>query len=167
MIIEKKFSCDFTTSIQTNPYRGFKTDLKKACSVSLRFLGTRAGRSLNKKNTGLLCVALVICGNHKMRRLNDQHRKKRKTTDVLSFPQFTDWAEVSSFPQVYLGDIVICYDVWAKQARDHNISLREEFFHLFFHGFLHLLDYDHERSQKDAKAMFKLENELVKKAMRS
>jgi len=165
-ITEKNFSCDFSQSIKTKPYTKFKKDLGKSCQVLHSFLKTEAGRKLNKKKIQKLCIALSICGHSKMKKLNNEHRNKTKSTDVLSFPQFTDWKEAVQFEQLYLGDIVICYDVWAKQAKDHQIPLREEFFHLFFHGFLHLLDYDHERSEIEAKKMFELEDLLVKKAMK-
>jgi probable rRNA maturation factor len=163
----KNISCDFNWGLNRKKPVGFNSDLNLFCVEAFKFLKTNNGRSLIKgRSTQQFCVALTICGQLKIKSINKKHRKKNKVTDVLSFPQFYDWNEVRHFQQVYLGDIVICFDICGKQARKHGISLREEFFHLLFHGFLHLLDYDHERSLKDEKLMFSLEQELVKKAMR-
>ena len=168
-IKQKNLLCDISISISKIPYRGFKQDMTVACQVLYKFLKSQKGRGLiqtsGPKSDKTLCVSLLICGKHKIRRLNNEHRSKDKPTDVLSFPQFTDWSEALEFHTTHLGDIVICYDVWLKQAKNHQTSIRHEFFHLFFHGFLHLLDYDHERSQKEAKLMFELEDQLVQLAM--
>jgi probable rRNA maturation factor len=108
---------------------------------------------------------LALCGKKKIQTLNSRYRNKNKVTDVLSFPLFEQLRFWNGFlPHVInLGDIFICADVAYRQAKERNIPDIEEFLSLFFHGFLHLVGYDHEISQKEAKLMFSIEEKWRKK----
>ena len=102
-----------------------------------------------------LSVALV--GDREMRPLNAKYRKKNKTTDVLSFP-----ADPALPAQAgLLGDVIISVEQAKRQARDRKTSLEIEMVTLLIHGILHLLGYDHERSQRQAKIMATLEQKLL------
>jgi probable rRNA maturation factor len=85
-----------------------------------------------------------------MTRLNLVFRKKRKTTDVLSFP-----SELRSRPAslrrraktlrgFFLGDIAISPAVARRNAKKFDRTITEEICILVLHGVLHLLGYDHE-----------------------
>jgi probable rRNA maturation factor len=102
-----------------------------------------------------LSVALV--GDQEMRPLNAKYRKKNKTTDVLSFP--ADPAMHSK--AALLGDVIISVEQARRQAKERNHSLKKELVTLLIHGILHLLGYDHERSQRQAKIMASLEQKLL------
>jgi probable rRNA maturation factor len=110
-------------------------------------------------------LSLVLCGEKKITSLNGQYRGKNKRTDVLSFPVFEDLrSELKKHNIQYLlnmGDIYICKDVAIIQARRFGISVEEELVHLFIHGFLHLLGYDHEKSKREEDIMFSLEDRLL------
>jgi probable rRNA maturation factor len=109
-----------------------------------------------------------------MKKINRQQRGKNKTTDVLSFPYWSQFRKLktSEFqemhelgqinPQIPLGDIVISLDVLLKQANDFQIRPLDEFYHLMVHGFLHLLGFDHELGQKEEKLMEREEQYLLK-----
>lgn len=99
-------------------------------------------------------VSVNLVGDAKIKQLNKKHRNKDKVTDVLSFPmnEKTD-----------LGDIFICLSFAKKQAKSENVSIGYKLAQLTVHGFLHLLGYDHERSEKDEIEMFKLENKILNK----
>jgi probable rRNA maturation factor len=102
-----------------------------------------------------LSVALV--GDQEMRPLNAKYRKKNKTTDVLSFP-----ADPALPGQAgLLGDVIISVEQAKRQARDRKTSLEIEMVTLLIHGILHLLGYDHERSQRQAKIMATVEQKLL------
>lgn len=81
--------------------------------------------------------------------LNFQYRKKDYATDVLSFLQETGW-----------GDLVICPEVLRRQAKEHGLTFREELGYMVIHGMLHLLGYDHEVSEADAKIMFRIQDRI-------
>ena len=52
-------------------------------------------------------------------------------------------------------------DIAKKEAKRENIDTKEKLAQLTVHGFLHLLGYDHEKSKKDSKKMFDLENKIL------
>ncbi len=109
---------------------------------------------------------ILIVGKKRMQKINLEHRKKNYPTDVLSFPAL-DWSMPQGLPQMAqesdysLGDIVICKDVLLKQAKQFQLSNMDEYLHLLVHGFLHLLGYDHEISQNEAKIMEKHEKSIL------
>ena len=127
--------------------REFPTaNLKKIAAAILTALEQRESE---------LSVALV--GDREMRPLNAKYRKENKTTDVLSFP-----ADPALPAQAgLLGDVIISVEQAKRQARDRKTSLEIEMVTLLIHGILHLLGYDHERSQRQAKIMATLEQKIL------
>jgi len=95
-----------------------------------------------------------------MKLLNNKYRKKNYPTDVLSFSIFE--SEGPRIPSLDLGDILICLPVAKKQAREYQESLRHELERLTVHGVLHLFGYDHEKSKKEEKQMFSLQNKILR-----
>lgn len=104
--------------------------------------------------SGKTGVSLNLVGEGKIKELNKKYRNKNKATDVLSFPMEED---------ADAGDIFICLPFAKKQAKSENISIETKLAQLTVHGFLHLLGYDHEKSEQDAQKMFKLENKILAK----
>lgn len=121
-------------------------DLKKIAAAILTAL---------EQSRAELSVALV--GDQEMRPLNAKYRKKNKTTDVLSFPADPSIPSKSAL----LGDVIISVEQAKCQAKERNHSLKKEMATLLIHGILHLLGYDHERSQRQAKIMVSLEQKLL------
>ena len=101
-------------------------------------------------------VSVSIVGKDEIRQLNKDHRNIDKETDVLSFPMYDGEYEDydMSSGRLNLGDIVVCADVCAKQARQIGQSVSEEMAFLCIHSTLHLLGYDHETSEEDEEDMF-------------
>ena len=96
-------------------------------------------------------VSVLLVGDRAMRTLNRRYRGKDRTTDVLSFPM-----REGRFPRVrqeLLGDIVLCVPAAARQARSAGGTFRGEIDRLLVHGLLHLLGYDHERGEQEARRM--------------
>ncbi|MBT4760338.1 MAG: rRNA maturation RNase YbeY [Bdellovibrionaceae bacterium] len=96
-------------------------------------------------------IYLVFVEKLKMQELNLQFRNMDKPTDVLSF--------APSEPE-FLGELVFCIDVLKLQAMENNHSIRNEFIYLLIHGLLHLLGYDHENDDDQAKEMLELQDNL-------
>lgn len=88
-----------------------------------------------------------------MRKLNKKYRGKDKATDVLSFPLLRR-DEVSTLSKkrgiLAIGDIFV-----------NRIDAKKNLPFLVVHGFLHLMGYDHERSAREAKVMFTLQDEII------
>jgi rRNA maturation RNase YbeY len=125
---------------------------------ALRTIKKKAGSilALLRQNDTELSIALV--GNREIRRLNARYRHKDAPTDVLSFPG----DDVFPTDHKLLGDVVISVEQAAKQAKQKGRSLDAEVEILLVHGILHLLGYDHERSQRDARIMHRLETKLLR-----
>lgn len=117
---------------------------------------------IKTKNLKSAQVSLLICGDSKIKQLNTLHRSKNKVTDVLSFPSF-DTLRKGEFKdsQIFLGDLAICFPQTKRQAKEFKIPVMDEFIHLFFHGIIHLLGFDHEVSLKEEKLMEKWESEAL------
>lgn len=111
--------------------------------------------NLFKKNNYEFSV--LLSNNKHTRKLNQKFRKKNKSSDVLSFPNFSKIKLKKSYSKLntYLGDIVISYEKILK--KDFNSHLDK----LWIHGLLHLLGHSH-KSEKNYKKMQKLENALYK-----
>lgn len=109
-------------------------------------------------------VSLLICGDARIRELNREHRNKDYVTDVLSFPSNEDMRDSTySQPELFLGDLAICHQQTKRQAKKFKIGYMDEFIHLFFHGMIHLMGYDHEISAKEEKLMEEWEQKALKK----
>lgn len=102
-------------------------------------------------------LAVRFINDREMARLNSAYRKKKKTTDVLSFPSEGRATprnlplRLKSLQGKYLGDIAISPVVAKRNAKSFSRSLPGELRILILHGVLHLLGYDHQtdRGQMD------------------
>jgi len=93
-------------------------------------------------------VTIKIAADDEVRRLNKQYRRQDRVTDVLSF------ALDERLPDgLYAGDILICWSLAEKQARENNHSLTTELLLLMIHGLLHLNGYDHETDHGEMLAL--------------
>lgn len=93
-----------------------------------------------------------------MRTLNRIYRKVDKTTDVLAFAM----RESGSPNSALLGDVVISIPTAQRQSRDAGHSVEQELTILLIHGVLHLCGYDHERSEREARRMFRRERAIFR-----
>ncbi len=96
-------------------------------------------------------VAISLVSEAAMKKTNKKFRSKNKVTDILSF---------SSLDPSSMGELVICYAQIKKQAKEHKLSIEQELMYMLIHGCLHLLGYDHETNERDAKKMFKIQDAI-------
>ena len=103
--------------------------------------------------TGELCV--ILADDRLSRRLNREFRGQDAPTNVLAFP-------VPKTPQgpSYLGDVVISLSAVTREAEAARVPIEHHLSHLVVHGTLHLLGFDHERSD-DAERMERLEADIL------
>jgi probable rRNA maturation factor len=104
-------------------------------------------------------LGLYLIRPERSQELNLKYRGKDKPTDVLSFP--LEESSLEKYGILPAGDIFICLDIAKRQAEDLNIPLNQELARLCIHGLLHLLGYDHERSQKDEEEMIGLQEKII------
>jgi probable rRNA maturation factor len=118
--------------------------------VSLRTAERFLRRVIRELGVGSDSVALCFVTDREMARLNETYRKKKGTTDVLSFPAEERGKPVNVATRVrelrgeFLGDIAISPVVARRNAHSVGRSLSGEIHVLILHGVLHLLGYDHE-----------------------
>lgn len=108
-------------------------------------------------------LSLLVVDEDAMAGLHVQWMNETGPTDVLAFPMDelrpAAEGEDSSAPGL-LGDVVLCPQVAARQARQAGHGSEDELQMLCAHGVLHLLGYDHEEPE-DERRMFGLQSELL------
>jgi probable rRNA maturation factor len=92
-------------------------------------------------------LSIRVVGAARSRSLNARYRHKDKATNVLSF----SGAGISPEGLNYLGELVICVPVVAREARFQRKSPASHWAHMTVHGVLHLLGFDHERATEARK----------------
>ena len=113
--------------------------------------------SLKKK---CFSLTILLTGNSKMKYLNRKFKKKNKTTDVLSFPNYyRNDLNNETNKEIYLGDIAVNYEIINRRSKNGDFNL--EFDKMWVHGYLHLLGYNHKKVE-DYKVMKKLEDKILK-----
>ena len=103
-------------------------------------------------------LSILLVEDPRMRELNNQYRQKDKTTNVLSFPM-QDGPEIPTGSM--LGDVVISLDTAAREAEEKQVSLQQRTVRLLVHGVVHLLGFDHERSEIEATQMLTEEERIM------
>lgn len=102
-------------------------------------------------------VSITFTDNEKIHALNKQYRNVDRPTDVLSFPLLDFEGDEEGFMpaelETMLGDIVISLEKAREQSEEYGHSFEREVVFLCVHSMLHLLGYDHEKSDADDEDM--------------
>jgi probable rRNA maturation factor len=118
-------------------------------------------------------LSMLLVDEAHMTNLHEKWMEEPGPTDVLSFPMDELRPHSMAGPNrargrdsdepepVLLGDVVLCPQVAAVQAKQHGHSAQAELELLTVHGVLHLLGYDHAEPEEEAE-MFGLQNELLR-----
>ncbi len=126
-----------------------ESSVSKAASSALIKKWVKSTTSLG----GLITLRFVNAAEGK--KLNLAFRQKDYATNVLTFSY-----ELSKNNLV--ADIIFCFPVLQKEARDQGKLLESHLAHLIVHGCLHAQGYDHEVAS-DAKKMEALEIQTLQK----
>lgn len=105
------------------------------------------------------CFSIIFIDDEKMKSLNHQYRHIDRTTDVLSFA-LEDNLSIKENIRM-LGDIYISIPQMISQANSYSHSEKRELSFLCCHGLLHLLGYDHTKSQEEEKRQFELQEIIL------
>lgn len=115
--------------------------------------------SLKKLNIENSTFTLILTDEEEVHYLNKEYRNIDRTTDVISFALNDNGAFPG--PVNVLGDIYIDINKMISQAKEYGHSEKRELSFLAVHGLLHLLGYDHTKSEEDEKIMFDLQKEIL------
>ncbi len=116
---------------QDTPYAYSPHALARAIRTALAAAVPRVP-ALRRRRGWSFSVRLV--GEAEARDFNARFRGKDYVPNVLSFP--LDDGD-------YLGDLVVCVPVLAREAQAQHKTMAAHAQHLVVHGLLHLLGYDH------------------------
>jgi probable rRNA maturation factor len=110
-------------------------------------------------------LSVLLVDLEYMTELNHRWMDGDGPTDVLAFPM--DESSVDHGPgdtgatvPALLGDIVLCPEVAAQQAKTAGHTITDELAMLAVHGTLHLLGYDHGEPEEEQE-MFGLQARLL------
>lgn len=110
-------------------------------------------------------LSIVFVGPGRMKKINKSYLGRNRTTDVLSFPESK--IKLKQFKigplekSESLGEIVICLREVKKNAKRYKVDFKTELARILIHGLLHLLGYDHEKSEKEAQKMETKQNHYL------
>ena len=107
--------------------------------------------NINKKNY----ISVSFAGDKKIIELNKRFRKINLPTNVLSFPSLIQKNNTN-----FLGDIIFAAETIFREAKRDKKSFKSHLIHLFIHGVLHLIGYDHQ-TENNAKIMENLEIKIL------
>ena len=119
--------------------------------------------ALSVENVKNAYFNVIFIKNEDIHKINLEYRNIDRETDVISFAL----EDENTYPNLdirVLGDIYISVDRIVSQARDYGHSEVRETCFLAVHGLLHLLGYDHTKSELDEKIMFDKQDIILEKA---
>jgi probable rRNA maturation factor len=93
-------------------------------------------------------LSVTYINDKLMEELNSTYRQINKPTDVLSFAFLDGEEQRFEIPETLLGDIYIDLEYIQKNTTG---VFKDEVAFIFIHGFLHLLGYDHQNDEDEAK----------------
>jgi probable rRNA maturation factor len=107
-------------------------------------------------------LSVVLLDEAAMTRLHEEFMDETGPTDVLAFPmdELRPGDEDNDPEPGLLGDVVLCAEVAAAQAKQAGHSLLDELDLLCTHGILHLLGYDHHEPDEE-RQMFGIQARLL------
>lgn len=117
-----------------------------------------------KKELGLVNeyeLSLLFTNNKKIKELNYKYRKINKETNVLSFSQNIGLNNIVK-KTIILGDIVLSLEKIKTESVIQSKKFKDHFSHIFLHGLMHLLGYQHEK-KSEALLMEQIETRILSK----
>ncbi len=107
-------------------------------------------------------LSIQLVGTEVMADLHERYLDEPGPTDVMSFPmdELRPGRAGETGEPGMLGDVVLCPEVAADQARAAGHTTTEELLLLTVHGILHLLGFDHAEPAEE-KEMFDLQRKLL------
>jgi probable rRNA maturation factor len=106
-------------------------------------------------------ITIIVTDDAYIMNMNREFRGLNEPTDVISFSN----REIP-FPEIdpsqeEIGDIYISLERAEHQSIEYRETLLDEVKRLIIHGILHLIGFDHERSDEDEALMLQKEDEII------
>lgn len=122
----------------------------------------RAGELVLKaEKAGAALLSFTLVSRRRIAAMNRKHLGHAGATDVISFG-FRDPAGA------VIGDVYICPEIAAANAKTHGVPVREELLRLVVHGTLHVLGHDHpEGDARTRSPMWKRQERLLARVLKA
>jgi len=123
---------------------------KTGKGISAHFVRKIAKNTLeiSGRKTRDIVLSVVLVSAKEIRDINRVYRKKNSPTDVLSFRFASRYNRIE-------GEVVVCPEIVAKNARLHQTGQERELAFVLSHGILHILGFGHGRR------MYRLQDEVA------
>ena len=96
-------------------------------------------------------LSILLVDDLQIADLNAAYLNREGPTNVIAFPmQEGEFADIS--PNL-LGDVVISVDTAEREGIDAGMDVETRTVELLVHGVLHLMGYDHEHDEEEARRM--------------
>ncbi len=107
-------------------------------------------------------ISVLLSTDERIAGLNAEFRGKPIPTNVLSWPaKDCAPADAPHTPEDgFLGDLAFARETIEKEAEKQHVTAETHFAHLFSHGVLHLMGYDHQ-TDADAEVMEGIERRAL------
>lgn len=138
---QEKIILEINSQFVFRKFAKFKELLKNSAEISIT-IAKQSQKFKHKFKNGCI-ISLLLCDENEILHLNNEFRHKNYVTNVLSFE---DGDEIDGI--IHLGDLAICIPKVKKEAKLQKKTFKTHFIHLFVHGILHLLGFDHEIEQE-------------------
>ena len=104
-------------------------------------------------------LSILFTDDKHIAQLNRQYLDKERPTNVLAFPMSE--GPNPGIQSKMLGDVVVSVERAIDESENDGRTLEKTIYRLLIHGVLHLLNFDHERSVKEAGRMEKEEERIL------
>ena len=99
-------------------------------------------RVLKTSGISQYAVNIVFINDEKMSELNEKFKKRKSSTDVLSFNLSDGYSDIVE------GEVYISLERAKEQSSDYNVPYQEEIIRLVTHGLLHLAGRTHNSDEE-------------------
>lgn len=109
-----------------------------------------------------IIISVALVAPEEIKKLNNEYRKFDSVTDILSFPEHQSIEDIKTSVaetqgnELFLGELILCYDDIREYAQKENIELEQELANVVSHGILHLLGFAH------GEKMFAIQEKIKK-----
>ena len=100
-------------------------------------------------------LSLLLTDNEQIQAINREYLHKDRPTNVISF------SYADGFSCEVVGDLIISLERAHEESVRSGIPFRERVFSLIIHGLLHVLGFDHEKGEREARRMRYREKKLL------
>jgi probable rRNA maturation factor len=100
-------------------------------------------------------LSLLLTDNEQIQAINREYFNKDRPTNVISF------SYADGFSCEVVGDLIISLERAHEESVRSGMPFHERVFSLIIHGLLHVLGFDHEKGEREARRMRYREKKLL------